>query len=201
MQRAFLVLVVAMVILDAVGQTRADLIVNGGFETGDFAGWTINANSTAVVSNHDNFLPHSGQYFAILGNYPGLGMLSQDISDTAGQNYDLSMWVGSDGNRPNEFKVEWNNTVLYDQTNLPDTRSNSDQYNLWSFTVAGTGSDTLTLFEESRNFLALDDVSLSPKAASAVPEPSNLTLFCMASVGFAALARVRRKQVVAVCAP
>lgn len=28
--------------LSGVGRARADVIVNGGFETGDFSGWTVN---------------------------------------------------------------------------------------------------------------------------------------------------------------
>ena len=32
----------------ASGMARADLIVNGGFETGNFSGWTVNAGATAV---------------------------------------------------------------------------------------------------------------------------------------------------------
>jgi hypothetical protein len=138
---------------------KANLIVNGGFETGDFSGWTVSADSTGVGPAFYVFVPNSGTYFAFLGNIGGLGTLSQTVSDTAGQVYTLSMYLSSDGATPNEFKIQWNGTTLYDQTDLPNT---SPSYNLLTFTVQGTGTDTLTLSErDDPGYLALDDVSLN----------------------------------------
>ncbi len=151
---------------------RAGLITNGGFETGDFSGWSVFADFTTVTQYLDGFSPHSGNYFAALGNGGGLGVLSQTVNSAPGQEYLLSMFLGSDGSTPNEFAVEWNGTTLFDATNLGDTRGNGDQYNALSFLVQGTGNDTLTLLERNDlGYLALDDVSLS-----AVPEPSSLSL-------------------------
>jgi len=147
---------------------KANLIVNGGFETGDFSGWSVSDVAFTAVTNAESpFVPHSGTYFAILGTAGGLGTLSQTISDTPGQRYTLSMYLSSDGIIPNEFKVQWNGTTLYDQTDLPQT---APLYNLLSFTVQGTGSDTLTLFERNDDgYLALDDVSIN---LAAVPAPA-----------------------------
>src|SRR5439155_17927253 len=43
-------------------------IVNGGFESGDFTGWTIDGfNNPPVVTNTD---AHSGKYAAFVGGHP-----------------------------------------------------------------------------------------------------------------------------------
>jgi hypothetical protein len=180
MKRLILGSMTSAALLGSEGLAEANLILNGGFETGDFTDWAVFANATGVgPGSFDGFFPHSGTNFASLGNRaiigPNLGTLSQTVSDTAGQSYVLSMFLGSDGRGANEFRVDWNGTPLYDQTGLPDTRGNTPQYNLLSFTVVGTGSDTLTLYEASDSgFLALDDVSLAPP--SSVPEPSTLVM-------------------------
>jgi hypothetical protein len=44
---------------------QIDAIVNGGFETGNFNGWTIDGNSNTPVVNTVN--PHSGTYSAAAG--------------------------------------------------------------------------------------------------------------------------------------
>jgi hypothetical protein len=181
MQRVMLAAAVLGLVVGATGRARADLIVNGGFETGDFTGWTVSANADAgVVTSFRGFSPHSGNYFAYIGA-TGLGTLSQTITDTVGQSYTLSMYLGGDGT-PNEFAVQWNGTTLYDQTNIPSTLHNADQYNLLSFTVVGTGTDSLTLYEsDPPNTLVLDDVSLIPSTAG-VPEPSTLALLGVAAI-------------------
>src|ERR1700720_2962597 len=64
----------------------ADLITNGGFETGDFSGWTVVAGATFVsCGSFDGFTAHSGSCWAALGAVGGDGTLSQTFSDTAGK--------------------------------------------------------------------------------------------------------------------
>ncbi len=194
--RSCCAVLVGLVLLIFAPQARAGLITNGGFETGDFTGWTVSGG--ARVLPLDKFSPHSGSFFADLGNSGSLGTLSQTVSDTAEQIYTLNFYLGSDGETPNEFKIQWDGTTLYDQTNLPITLNNANPYNLLSFTVTGTGSDTLTLFQRNDpGLLALDDVGLA-----AVPEPGAMTLIgigaalCMAGYGWQ---RRHRKQAVTPC--
>ena len=143
------------------------LVQNGGFETGDFTSWTLNG-----AGKPDNFVdngsygfgtPHSGTYFALLGQAGGLAYLSQTLPTTAGQAYLLSCWLNSpDGQTPNEFSVAWNGTNYFDQLNLSAIPSPG-----WTnllFVVTATGPNTVLQFgaEDDYSYLGLDDVSVVP---------------------------------------
>jgi len=155
----------------AVGST---IVNNGGFETGDFTGWTLNAdgivNGTiddAVVSastfNGASSFVHSGIYGVVLGESPGLGYLNQTLTTLPGQNYLISFWfanpTGSGSATPNQFLVQWNGNTLFNQTNLP--------FGSWTnlqFVAAATSASTVLQFgfEDTPSYLGLDDVSVTP---------------------------------------
>ena len=91
------------------------LVLNGGFGTGDFNGWTVSgafSNSIDVFvdngsqSGTTGITPYSGEYVAALGPVGSLSYLSQTLATSAGANYLLSLWLDSpDGQIPNEFLV------------------------------------------------------------------------------------------------
>jgi hypothetical protein len=68
------------------GQAKADLIVNGGFETGDFTGWTKGGNIGPKGVSGPGFgdgnvnNPFSGNFFAFLGSVGRDGTLSHRAS-------------------------------------------------------------------------------------------------------------------------
>ena len=143
------------------------LIQNGGFETGDFSGWTFGGNTfnTSVKGHQYPVYPHSGNYFALLGDLGALAYLSQTVPTIAGQSYLLSLWMNSpDGVAPNEFNVSWNGNTLFDQANMPSTGG----WTNLQFIVTAIGNNTVLQFGErdDNSFLGLDDVSLTPIPAA-----------------------------------
>ena len=174
----------AAAMIAASGVANANLVVNGGFETGDLTGWTQSGN-TAFMGVSD-FNPHSGTYSAFAGPVGPRGFLSQTLTTTVGAGYTISFWLYNDGGDPNEFDIEWNAATLYDETNLPGF-----PYTQYTFEVIGTGSDMLTLgFMQEPGYLYLDDVDVS---VTAVPEPGSLALLGAALAGFG-ITRGRRRR-------
>ncbi len=109
--------------------------------------------------------PHSGTYFAALGEAGYLPYLSQTIPTFAGQAYLLSLWLNSpDGETPNEFNVTWNGNTLFDQTDLP-------AWSTWTnlqFIVTATSANPVLQIgaRDDPSYLGLDDVSLTPIPAA-----------------------------------
>jgi PKD repeat protein len=152
------------------------LVVNGGFETGDFSDWTLDADAAPydvvdfVGQSPEGIQPLSGGYFARLGQTGRLGYLSQSLSTTAGETYLLSLWLNSaDGNTPNAFAVSWDGDILYARTNLPAFNANPTLAwtNLQFFATASTTNTVLQFgFRDDVTALGLDDVSAVPARPS-----------------------------------
>jgi Pro-kumamolisin, activation domain/Bacterial Ig-like domain (group 3) len=154
---------------------------NGGFETGDFTGWTLNGSGypynyvtnsitynigTRRHATNITINPHSGTYFAALGEVGAQAYLSQTLPTVAGQKYLLSLWMDSpDGETPNEFSVSWNGGTIFDQTNL----SKLGWTNL-QFLVTATGGSTVLQIggRDDNAWLGLDDVSVTPVLAPTI---------------------------------
>jgi Pro-kumamolisin, activation domain/Viral BACON domain/Carbohydrate binding domain len=139
-----------------IGQS---IVVNGGFETGDFTGWSLSASSTQVSSTKS--YAHSGKYGAQLGQASTLGTLSQTLPTIAGQTYQISLWLAnpknSYGATPNEFQVQWEGNTLFDQSDIPfGTWTNL----VFTVTAANSGSVLQLGFRDDPYYLGLDDISV-----------------------------------------
>ena len=146
---------------------NSGLVVNGGFETGGFTGWTlISPNFTTKVDNGaiSGIPPYSGNFEAASDAFGALDYLSQTLATTPGASYTLSLWLDSpDGVTPNKFLVSWNGNILFDQRDMPALGWTNLQ-----FLVSATGASTVLQFgfRDDNSYLALDNVSVLPSQSA-----------------------------------
>jgi len=187
--RTFPVIASVFSILLAAGSARADLIVNGGFETGDFTGWEIwmaPLGSMFGLSNDAN-LAHTGNYsfyFAGLGGEPDA--IYQIVPTVAGQQYRLTFWLNYDSTFGERFRVSWEGTTVLELTPVEMTNG-WKEYTL-QLTATASGSELRFAGNDFRSYIRLDDVSLVEVAA--VPSPASAALGVIGA-GFVLLRRRR----------
>jgi hypothetical protein len=186
---------------------HTQLVQNGAFGTGSFADWTLtgtggttnfvgNSKSLPVTigTRHHTTTTNYGSYYllttntyaAFLGQDGGLGYLSQTLTTVPGQPYLLSFWVVNPGKIaaaygrsviPNDFKVAWNGSTLYNQTNIAVFGYTNMQFVVWA-----TNSSTTLAFgaRNDSDYFGLDDVSVTPVPApvfqSAAPAGGSIAL-------------------------
>jgi len=161
------------------------IVANGGFETGNFTGWTETGTTTYMSVSTVSTYIHSGTYGAALGPYAALSYLSQNLVTTPGSSYLLSCWlVNPKGGTGNQFLVQWNGATIYSQTNVANTTWTNLQ-----FLVTATGASTPLQFgfENDPAYFGFDDVGVTPVAPiafkSTVRAANNFQLFWNTSTG------------------
>jgi PEP-CTERM motif len=163
----------------------ANLVTNGGFETGDFTGWTQTGNSSfnGVQCPGPGPTVFEGNCSAFFGPVGSTGGISQAINGLAtGALYQISFAFEPDGGVPSSFSASFGGTSLLSLTNPP-----ASAYQLLTFNVHATGvSETLAFnFQDDPGFLFLDAARVS------VPEPGTLALM---GIGLAGLWAGRKRK-------
>lgn len=184
---AFRIAVVTALCLASSAQA-INIVTNGGFETGDFSGWSQFGNTafTGVVTH-----PHSGVFAATFGPVGSLGGISQNISTTPGSLYAVDFWVANEGGTPSEFLFNWDGGAA--ETDL--INSAAFDYTHFSYTLTASSSSTLISFSfrQDPSFMYLDDLNVNATAIdpNPIPEPASFGLF---GLGLAGLSLVSRKK-------
>ena len=155
-----------------------NLVVNGGFETGDFSGWTLTVPGHNDVIINSYYPPdgeqrtasgmHAAQFNDIfLGGFGGSteSVISQTLSTQPGGRYLLSFWLGAVAN--SSAIVSWNGNTLL-KTSIATNSNFIVAYTNFEFVVTGTGTNSVLqfqfpgVFDHQATTTALDDVSVVP---------------------------------------
>jgi hypothetical protein len=161
------------------------MVSNGGFEAGDFTGWTQVGNSdfNGVTCPGVGSVPEGSceAFFSPIGSTGGI---QQTLNTVVGQNVDISFDYISDGT-PGYFEVDFGGQVLLALTDAPATSQT------YSFsTIATSASTDLTfLFQDDSGIMMVDNV------IAAVPEPTNVALMGIGLVGLIARRWRGRREV------
>ena len=176
-------LVATAVLMVSALPASATLVTNGGFENGDFTGWTQSGNLASTRVDDSN--AHSGTWAAWLGPVGSDGFLSQDLATTPGQLYKVSLWLSNSVSGTNNFAVSFGGLTA------SISNANSFAYTQWWFITQATSPlTTLTLgFRNDPYFFFLDDVDVSP-----VPIPGAVWLFGSGLAGLVGIGRWRKRK-------
>jgi len=142
------------------------LVLNGGFETGDFTDWTL-VGDTVVGSNIYNVVVteaefsgtvHSGYYGAFLGEGGYVATLSQTLPTTPGTLYQVSCWLNNPLAYTNQiFNASWAGSLFVTLTNPPAVG-----WTNLTYVATATATNTVLEFgaENDLNYFGFDDVSV-----------------------------------------
>ena len=137
-------------------------VVNAGFETGTFSGWTNSGFTT--FDTVDSGSGHTGSFGGRFGAIGTTSSLSQTFATVAGTQYTISYWLSNRGAGTNSFSTDFGGVAGQSFTNSAGFLYTQFTYNA----LAATNLTTLTFtFRNDTNFWTLDDVSVVENLAGA----------------------------------
>jgi hypothetical protein len=159
-----------------VPAAAANIVTNGGFESGDFTGWTIAATSCGsdfgITTNPVD--AESGNYAAFFnGSCPGsYDSFQQALPTIAGQNYAVSFYIETQGSAARDLIVNWNGAPI-----LNLSGAGTGVYALYNLIEPATTSSTTLEFQGYNTSSTPDFVD--NVAVSEVDEPGPPSLLAV----------------------
>ena len=189
---------VAAATLSFAHPASADLVTNGGFETGDFTGWTVGGTGTGTALV-DGANPHSGSFAASFSNLVTLNdtiSISQTINTIPGATYDLSLWLAHfaiDRGSGNSFQFFFGGNQIDAGTLISASGYSESTYT--GLVASGSLTEIEFVFGgvsdgEGTGTVFLDDVSVSGPSVS-TPEPFSTFWLALPFAGMVAFRRFR----------
>ena len=168
--------------------SAAELVIDGGFESGNLSAWTRSGNPgfTSVTTAAAN----TGRFGAHLGPVGSIGTLTQVLNTVVGQTYQISFDLHNlNSGVPNSFAVLFGGNTIFSQNN----GAGPANYITQAFSAVATSAFT-TLhinFQHNPSFYDLDNVSVQGVAGVPEPETWMMLLFGFGVAGFAMRRRNR----------
>ena len=184
--------VAGLAVVALTGAAQADLVTNGGFETGDFTGWSRfgNPGFTAVQGNFGGVDPTSGASHAYFGPVGSIGGIYQSLAAFAGTTIQVSFMLHNFGGTPNSF------SATLDGIDLVPSLVNAGAFNYTLFTgtvtVANDSPELRFSFVQNPSFFLLDEVSANNINVVPLPAPVLMGMGGLAAAGLVGAVRRRR---------
>lgn len=172
--KSVLVVVAAAALSSAAS---ANLVMNGGFETGNLLPeWGVlpSANPNYGISHVEAY---EGLFSMRFSNANGLlDGLRQGMILDVGQTYEVSMWVKNYGVGDDSLVVELGGTTAASYQPVP-TALESWEYLSFNFTVVDTDNSFIIRGSDPNGFF-VDNISVT-----AVPEPATMSALLIGGLG------------------
>lgn len=195
--RVVLCLAAAVLVGHAAAARAQNLVTNGEFDTGTFAGYT-SASQFYIVGPGTNGTGYAAETGAFTS---APAVLTQALATTPGWEYAISFYALNvqPGSTQNFVRVRFGGTTLFD---APIVSGTFEQFLLRSAPVVGTTTDLTFEVGNDPSATFLDDISVTAlgvpesgaESTATTPEPVTLVLVAGGMVALTAVSRSRRAR-------